>query len=216
VAGTSETVERKDDADGSEHAPVGAAKGKGRSRGRTALLIALVAIVAAAAGILVYRAFFLPEPVILPVPTKTAAAPTPTAEPVEFTEASEFVGAMPTVVGTDVLVAYEVVDAIRESSLPARAAEHVSLSYGPASDEAQFTVEAFQHYSVEDAQKAYDAYAAGAPDVEHVIVDGEIVGERALTASSADGTLVWRNGTAVFVLTGPAKGLLDFYAHYGI
>lgn len=206
----------KDDQGDGERSSVGAAHAKGRSRGRTVLLFALVAVVAAAAGILVYRAFFLPEPVYLPVPTVTAAAPTPMADPIEVTEASAFVEAMPTVVGTDVLVSYVVADAIREANLPARAAEHVSLAYGPELAKSTYEVEAYQHYTVEDAQVAYEAYADGASDVEDVVVDGETVGQRALIESGADGTLVWRNGTAVFVLTGPAKSLLDFFAHYGV
>ncbi len=30
------------------------------------------------------------------------------------------------------------------------------------------------------------------------------------------GTVVWRNVTAVFVLDGPADEVLDFYEHYGV
>src|SRR5690606_32352020 len=126
-------------------------------------------------------------------------------------EASEFLAAMPTEVGANVLMAYEVRDPVGDESLPARAAEHVVLGYGSGVGEPEFTVHAYQHYHVEDAQTAYDAYSAGAPDVEDVTVDGEVVGQRAFQAASATGQLAWRNGTAVFVLSGPASDLVHFY-----
>ena len=185
-------------------------------RRRLVLWIVIAALAAAAIGVGVYRVYLQPEPTTLPVPTITASAPEPTAEPVNITDPSTFVATMPSTVGTDVLVAYEVTNPAGDTTLPVRAAEHVTLKYGPGSTTTVYTVEAYQHYSVEDAQSAYDSYAAGLTDVEDVVVDGVTVGQRARSASSSQGTLVWRNETAVFVLTGPGAGLQDFYARFGV
>ncbi len=173
-------------------------------------------LLASAAGILIYRMFLLPEPITLPVPTVTASPATPLGEPLTIADPTDFVASLPDTVQTWVLQDYASIDPLRESSLPARVAEHEKLSYGQGVSEPRFVVNAYQHYSVEDAQKAYDAWAADATDVEPVLVDGEQVGERALTEDGVTGTVVWRNVTAVFVLTGPAESVLDFYEHYGV
>lgn len=196
----------------------GSAGGKGGSR-RTRLILIIVAaaLVAGVIGVLVYRTYLLPEPVTLPTPTVTAEPRVPQGEPIDIAEdASEFLSAMPLQVGADVLMAYESIDPVGDESLPARAAEHLKLSYGSGVGEPVYTVHAYQHYKVEDAQIAYDAYAAGAPDVEDVTVDGEVVGQRAFQAASAQGQVAWRNGTVVFVVTGPAIDLVHFYERFGV
>jgi hypothetical protein len=194
------------------------AEGKGGSRrGRLILIIIAAALVAGVIGVLVYRTYLLPEPVTLPTPTVTAAVLAPEGEPIDVEdEESEFLAAIPRQVGVDVLMAYEAIDPVGDDSLPARAAEHIKLSYGSGVGEPVFTVHAYQHYKVEDAQTAYDAYAAGAPDIADVTVDGDVVGQRAFQAASAQGQVAWRNGTAVFVLTGPASDLLHFYERFGV
>jgi len=184
-------------------------------RRRLVLWIVIAALAAAAIGAIAF-VVFQPEPATLPTPTETASAPAPTAEPVSITDPTDFVAAMPSTVGTNVLVAYEVTNPAGDAALPARAAEHVTLTYGPGSTSTMFTIEAYQHYSVEDAQTAYDSYADGATDVEDVTVDGTTVGERAYSTTGATGTVVWRNETAVLVLTGPSAELLDFFAHFGV
>ncbi len=189
---------------------------KTHRRRRLVLWIVLGALLAAAAGTVLYRLYFLPEPLILPVPTVTAAAPAPTAEPVTVTDSSDFVKAMPGTVGTDVLVAYEVTDTVGDLTLPARTAEKVTLEYGPGSSSKVFTVEAFQHYNEDDAKTAYDSYATGATDVEDVTVGGTDVGKRAYSTKGSTGTVVWRNGTVVFDLTGPSDDVLHFFEHFGI
>jgi len=185
-------------------------------RRRLVLWIVLGALVAGAAVFLAYRLYFMPDPVTLPVPTVTAQAATPTAKPLAITDASTFVSAMPTTVGTDVLIAYTVTETIGDSTLPARAAEKVTLDYGPGSSSRVFTVEAYQHYDQTAAQAAYDSYATGMTDVKDVVVDGTTVGKRAFSTSGSKGTVVWRNGTAVFDLTGPASDVLGFFEHFGV
>ena len=178
------------------------------------LLLGLV--VAAGAGILIYRTFLLPEPLTLPVPTITANPSAPSIEPISIEEPTDFVAALPDTVKTNVLVDYESIDPVTEPTLPARVAEHYTLSYDTGAGRADYVVEAYQHYNEDDAQVAYEYYAEGATDVEPVLVDGEQVGERALRTETSTGTVVWRNVTAVFVLTGPADSVLDFYEHYGV
>jgi hypothetical protein len=185
-------------------------------RRRLVLWIVLGALVAGAAVFLAYRLYFMPDPVTLPVPTVTAQAATPTAKPVPITNASTFVSKMPTTVGTDVLIAYTVTDTVGDSTLPARTAEKVTLDYGPGSSSRVFTVEGFQHYDQTAAQTAYDSLATGMTDVTDVVVDGTTVGKRAFSTSGSKGTVVWRNGTAVFDLTGPASDVLGFFEHFGI
>ena len=187
-----------------------------RRRGRWIWWLVLGLVIASAAGALAYRILWLPEPIALPVPTVTATAPGPTGEPVSIADSTDFLGALPDTVETNVLVAYESVDPVTEPTLPVRTAEHYTLRYGAGAGEPGFVVEAYQHYRVDDARQAYDSYAQGATDVEPVLVDGVQVGERALVKQGATGTVVWRNMTAVFVLTGPAESVLDFYEHYGV
>ncbi|WP_291382529.1 hypothetical protein [Demequina sp.] len=187
-----------------------------RKRRRWIWWLIAALVVASAAGVLVYRTFLLPEPITLPVPTITATPPGPQGAPITIADPSDFVAALPSTVQTYVLREFESIDPLTEPTLPARTAEHAKLSYGEAAGSPAFVVDAYQHYNVDDAQQAYNAYAEGATDVEPVLVDGEQVGERALTEQGATGTVVWRNVTAVFVLTGPAESVLDFYEHYGV
>ncbi len=199
-----------------ENPEAGVKIGKTHKRRRLVLWIVLGALVAGAAAVLVYRLYFMPDPIILPAPIATAQAATPTAKPLAITDSSTFVAAMPTTVGTDVLINYTVTDTIGDSTLPARAAEKVTLDYGPGSSSKVFTVEAYQHYDQTAAQTAYDSYAAGMTDVKDVVVDGTTVGKRAFSTSGSNGTVVWRNGTAVFDLTGPAGDVLGFFEHFGV
>ncbi|NYI42558.1 hypothetical protein [Demequina lutea] len=189
---------------------------KAHTRRRLVVWIVLGALVAGAAVFLAYRLYFMPDPVILPTPTATAEAPAPTAKPIAITNASAFATAMPTVVGTDVLIDYTVTDTVGDSTMPARTAEQVTLDYGPGSSSTVFTVEAYQHYNQTDAQTAYDSYAKGATDVKDVVVNGTTVGKRAFSTTGSKGTVVWRNGTAVFDLTGPASDVLGFFEHFGV
>lgn len=210
-------IDRAADADtASVKPPDNTTMRKTHRRRRLVLWIVLAALLAGAAGTFVYRMYFLPEPEILAVPTIVAEAPMPTAKPIVVTDSSDFVAAMPGTVGTDVLIAYEVTDTVGDTTLPARAAEKVTLEYGPGPSSKVFTVEAFQHYNEEDAKTAYSSYATGATDVEDVKVDGADVGERAYSAKGSTGTVVWRNGTAVFDVKGPADEVLHFYEHFGI
>jgi hypothetical protein len=185
-------------------------------RGRRWLWIALAVLGGVALGVVVYRLFFLPEPIILPAPVVTEAAPTPTIEPVDIVDASDFLAGMPTEIGTFVLTSYEVVEVIGDETLPTRAAEHLILTYGESSGDAHFTVNAYQFYNLEDAATAFAVWSDGATATDDVVVDGVAVGERAVVTSGTETSVVWSNGTGVFVLDGPPDEVEQFYAYFGI
>lgn len=180
------------------------------------LWILLAVVVLAGASVLVYRMFFLPEPIILPAPVVTEAAPVPTIEPVEIVDPTEFLAGIPTEISTFVLTSYEVMEVVGDETLPARAAEHVVLTYGESTGEEHFTVNAYQFYNETDAQTAFTAWTEGASDVADVVAGGVVVGQRALVVDGATTSVVWRNNTSVFVLDGPADEVEQFYAYVGV
>jgi hypothetical protein len=185
-------------------------------RGRRWLWVVLAVVAGVALGVVVYRLFFLPEPIILPAPVVTEAPPTPTIEPVTVSDASDFLAGMPTEIGTFVLTSYEVVEVLGDDTLPARAAEHLILTYGESTGEAHFTVNAYQFYNPEDTATAFATWSEGATATDDVVVDGVAVGERALVTSGGETSVVWSNGTSVFVLDGPADEVEQFYAYFGM
>lgn len=173
-------------------------------------------LVAAAVGVLIYRMFLLPEPITLPIPTVTAEPASPLGQPISIEDPTDFLAVLPDTVETYVLMDTSTIDTAREPDLPARVAEHDVLRYGVGVSAPLYVVDAYQHYTVDDAQVSYDAFADGATDVAPVLVDDEQVGDRAFSTEGDKGTVVWRNATAVFVLTGPADSVLDFYEHFGV
>lgn len=185
-----------------------------RSRRTLVVLLSILGVVVlAAAGYFSYQQWFTPDPIILPTPTATAAAPEPTAEPIALEDPTPFLASLPTVVFTDVLLSVEATDVVGDDTLPARAAEFYTLTYGPDQGSPEYTVDAYQHYNDDDARIAFDAYAAEVESVEVVTAAGQIVGQKATVASDE---IVWRNSTAVFRLTGPADGIEYFYTLYGV
>ncbi len=187
-----------------------------RKRRRWIWWVILALLVASAAGVVVYTMYLRPEPITLPVPTVTAPPATPVGEPMAIPDPTDFVAALPDTVETDVLMAYTNIDPATETDLPARVAEHHRLSYGTGTGAPHFVVNAYQHYTVEAAEQAYDFWATEDADVEPVLVDGEQVGDRALTTEGDAGKVVWRNTTALFVLNGGDESVLDFYEHFGV
>lgn len=183
---------------------------------KTWLLILVAVVVLAGVGTLVYRLFFLPEPIILPAPVVTEAPPAPTIEPVELEDASPLLDAMPQEVSTLVMTSYVNLEVIGDKDLPARASEHLVLTYGEQTAQATFTVNVYQFYNVDEAQSAFDTWLDGQTTLEDVTVNGTVVGQRGLVPGGAADTLVWRNETVVFVMQGPADELLEFYSYFGI
>lgn len=180
------------------------------------LWIVIGAVVAAGLGVGVYLLFLKPDPIILPAPVVTEEPPGPTIEAVTIEDDSPFLASMPTEISTFALTAYEIVPVLGDTSLPARAAEHVVLTYGEATGEARFTVDAYQFYTEDEAATAYAAWSGGSADRHAVTVAGQPVGERAIVTSGADKAVVWSNGTSVFILEGPADEVEQFYAYFGL
>lgn len=180
------------------------------------LWIVLAVVVVAGASALVYRLFFLPEPIILPAPVVTEAAPTPTIEPVALVDPTPFLAGLPAEISTFVMTSYEVVEVVGDTSLPVRAAEHVIVTYGESTGDEHFTLDAYQFYNEDEAQTAFDAWSEGASDMADVVVGGQVVGQRALMVDGSTTSVVWRNGTSVFILDGPADEVEQFYAYVGV
>jgi hypothetical protein len=179
------------------------------------VLIALGVVVLGGLGVLTYRLFLLPEPIILPAPVVTEAPPAPTIEPVELADPSDLLAAMPREISTLVMTSYESIEVLGDGSIPARASEHLVLTYGESTGEDTFTVNAYQFFNGDEAQKAFEAWVEGQTETEDVTVDGKVVGQRAMIPGGAADTLAWRNETMVFVMQGPPAELLEFYSYFG-
>lgn len=189
---------------------------EGGSRGKKWLWIALGVVAAAGIGVAVYFLFLKPEPIILPAPVVTEEPPTPTIDAVDITHDNALLAAMPREVSTYALTGYEIRDLADEPDVPARASDHVVVTYGESSGDAHFTVNAYQFYSEEGTATAYALWSEGATDRHDVVADGKVVGERALVGPSEDRIVVWTNGTVVFILQGPADEVEQFYAYFGL
>ncbi len=180
------------------------------------VLIVLGVVVLGGLGALTYRLFFLPEPIILPAPVVTEAPPAPTVEPVELEDPSPLLEAMPREVSTLVMTSYVSLEVLGDKDLPARASEHLTLTYGEGVAQDTFTIDVYQFYNTADAQTAFEVWVDGQTQREDVTVDGAVVGERAMVPGGAADTLAWRNETVVFVMQGPATDLLEFYSYFGL
>jgi len=178
----------------------------------------IVVGVLAAAGLAwgAYRLFFMPEPIILPAPVSVAPAATPTIQPVTVTDSTPLIDAMPTTVWMYALTSATPIEVLGDTTLTARTAEHARLTYGATQGAQTFTVDVLQHYSAEDAQTAFTALSAGGTNGADVLAGTEVVGRSALLAGTTTDTVVWRNGTLVCVLTGPAGQVEDFFAYFGM
>lgn len=176
-----------------------------------ALVVAGLAVWGAAAyGI--YLAFLAPEDVAIPAETHVAGPPGPTIDPVAPEDPSDFLAAMPLTVSTYALTESTALDPFR-SGLPQRAAEAYDLVYSDGST--AVSVRAIQHYTVEEATAAYAALVGEATDREALLGEGGAeLGERAILD---DGTVVWRNGTAVMIASGEDPDAnLEIYRLFGL
>lgn len=149
------------------------------------------------------------ETVTLPAPSPTiAVTPTPFGE-----DPSDFASALPAAVETYSLVAATELD---PSSAPTDVvpAEGWDLEYTDGVD--SFYVVALQYYEVDQATSVVETVAGEDAEFEDVLVGDEVVGTRGLRTAEDGTLLVWSNGSAVFILSGPEDGLLGFYDHFGL
>ncbi|WP_152647974.1 hypothetical protein [Demequina sediminicola] len=175
-------------------------------------LIIIGLLVMGGIGYGVYALFFAPEDVTLEAEVLVDPAPTATIEPIALEDPSEFLSAMPGTVGMFALSgAVEVKWA--DAGVPIRAAEIDDLTYTDGTE--TVTVRAIQHYDEEAAIQQYDRLSEGGTEPEPVTVGGSEVGERVVIDGDVT-QYVWRNATAVFVASGPAAIVEDFYANFGL
>jgi hypothetical protein len=172
--------------------------------------LALLAVIAAAAVVLILNR---PDAAVVPGATVTLPAPTPTAAPIAGPTGTAFQSALPTTVGMYVLVEATVLDPAALAETSGRVVDGVDLVYRSADGTMQ--VRALQYYNEDDAKAMFTQVAGEAAATEPVQADGVTVGESA-TITSPDTGMVWRNGTSVFILTGPAAQITSFYENFGL
>ncbi len=172
--------------------------------------LALLAIIAAVVVVLVLNR---PDPTVVPGVTVTLPAPTPSAAPIAGPTATPFQSALPTTVGMYVLVEAIVLDPADLAATSGRVVDGVDLTY--RADGVTMTVRALQYYNEDEAKAMFTQVAGEAAATEPVEAGGVTVGESAPITSPSPG-MVWRNGTSVFILTGPAAQVPGFYEDFGL
>ncbi|WP_084077447.1 hypothetical protein [Demequina sp. NBRC 110057] len=173
-------------------------------------LTAMGVVVLAAIAYGVYLLLDSPEEVTIAAPEVVEVQAEPTIDPVALEDPSDFLAAMPTTVGAFAMTEAAAVEP-DEAGLDTRVAEVDDLVYRDG--DTTLTLRAIQHYDETDATEQYDALAADGTDSQPVTVAGTEVGTRA-TLEGDPTQYVWRNGTAVFVLAGPADALEDFWIQF--
>lgn len=176
----------------------------------------VVGVLLAGGGFAAYRMFFMPEPIILPAPVVTEPAPEPQIEPVAVDAEATLVAKLPHVVTTWVLTSYEVVEPERNPDLGGRIAEQAVLAYGAAAGETLVELDVFQFYNSTEAQNAFTYWASDGTLGAPVEVSGQVVGESASILNGTEVTIIWRNGSLVFMATGPEAEVTKFFTHFGM
>ena len=182
-------------------------------RSRRWWLWALLALVVVGAAVAAYLVANRPDPTVIPGITVTEQPPTPTLEPQPAPTGSAFQAAMPTEVGAFALVGSTVLDPADLATTAGRIADGVDLTYRSGED--TMKVRALQYYSEDDATAALTSLAGEDVATEPVEANGSVVGESAIVTAPQPG-MVWRNGTSVFILTGPPLQLTGFFAQFGL
>ena len=173
----------------------------------------LLAVILAAAAVTTYLLLNRPEPLVIPGATITNPPPAPTIEPLPAPTGTDFQAAMPTTVGTYALVEATPLDPTDVALGAGRIADGVDLTYRSGTD--TMTVRALQYFNEADATQMFVQFAGEGTATEPVEAGGVTVGESAVITSPKPG-MVWRNGTSVFILTGPPAQIADFYAQFGL
>ena len=154
-----------------------------------------------------------PEPTVVPGVVVTQPPPGPTITPIAAPTATAFQAAMPTTVGHYSLVQATPLVPADVALTAGRVADGVDLAYRSGED--TMNVRALQYYSEADATQMFTKFVGEGAATQPVDAGGATVGESAIVTSPKPG-IVWRNGTTVFILTGPALQLTDFYAQFGL
>lgn len=173
----------------------------------------LIALVVIGGGATAYAYFNKPDPIVEPGTVVTMSPPAATIEPIAAPTASAFQSAMPTIAGTFSLVEAQAVDVEELVDTAGRVADAVDLAY--RSGENTMKVRALQYYNEQEATAYFEALVGETAQVSPVEVGGTQVGDSAVVLQPKPG-IVWRNGTSLFILTGPPLELTGFFESFGL
>lgn len=173
----------------------------------------VLGVVLVAAGAIAIAYLNRPEPVVEPGAVVTVSPPAATIEPIAAPTGTAFQSAMPTIVGTYSLVEATAVDPADIALTAGRVADAVDLTY--RSGENTMKVRALQYFNEQEATAHFTALSGDGAATTPVEAGGQTVGESAVVVSPKP-AIVWRNGTSVFVLTGPPLELTGFFEGFGL
>lgn len=142
--------------------------------------------------------------VIVPTPDE------PTHEPISIQNPTAFQEVLPQMVGLYALTGHEDADT-DNLELMVRVAEAHLLTY--EYQDIMLAVSAFQHFDVESAIAQFEDIAGEGSDRAPVTAGETELGERVTITDGESVTIVWRNSTAIFSVTGPADAAEEFFTH---
>lgn len=175
------------------------------------VLVGLLALGGVAYAVVMAMSDSDPDPVELTAPVIVPTPDEATHEAISIPDPSEFQAALPQTVGPFALTGFEAPDVASLDLLePAAEANLLTYQY----QDVTLSVRAVQHFDADAALRHFDAVAVGGAELEPVSAGAVDVGERVtLTAQDAD-TIVWRNNTALFFVTGPAQEIEEFFTQF--
>ncbi len=176
-------------------------------------LVAYGVIVMAGLGYGAFIVFLQPAPVALAAEVLIEGPPDNGIAPIEPSEPTAFLAGAPLKTPTHTLTEVQSYSLGELDHLPGRTAEVHDLTYFDGTT--TYVVRAYQHFNTDDAVETFASITVEAPGVVPVEIAGEQVGERAELETEEGRAIVWRNATAVFVLTGPEAGILEFFTLFG-
>lgn len=153
------------------------------------------------------------DPIVTVTITEQGELPTPPTDPIERDTGTALLAALP-----DAVLGYAVSEQVESAAMAELSAlEGWELTYTGADD--AILLEVGQWPDGAEAQTAYDAVIGDAePLAEGDVVVGEDVVGTFVVQEIDDGTerTLWRNGTAVFVASGPSGTTQTFYDAFGL
>lgn len=165
--------------------------------------VALVAggvLVMAGLGAGVYLLWLAPGPLELPAPVILATPQSTAPQPIVLGDVTDFVASMPPRTLTHAMTDVQEIRFRDVPLLQVRTVEVVDLTYFDGQD--TVVVRALQHYTTDEAIAAFAGYVGEADGVEDLVVGDEVIGE-IVTVTTEDGTtIMWRNTTAIFMVSG--------------
>ncbi len=206
----------------------------------------VIGLLVSAGAVAYYAAYVAEAPVFNLAPrVVNIPLPTPAIDPIAIDSDSEFATGLPVATLDYALTSYEEMTLTQRFEWAGRAAEGWVLTYGDGAG-GEMTVTAYQHYDVDAAIAAFEKVAPPSPDEvsatpgpddpaavppverQDVHVGDQVVGESVKTiipAQAATETapatperaqIMWRNGTAVFIMVADPALIDDLFTEYGV